>query len=1156
MAFDPNAQIPEADWSNPNSALFNDPEFNHGNWRFNQATGQWEVGNTNMDVSNSVTSVVAPGVLPGHIDPNAPGASLDSSQSNDDRTRLGGHLDQLTNQANTGGGAWEQALAANTHATQMNAEALGQTSGLDPLNAASNVANAQAGAQQRSVGQGNLLRAQTQQQAQGQLSDVLGGQGAMDAQQAAAEAAAKQARAQANATLEGSSRKALGDTVQAGAQAVGTVAALSDGGPVPGKPKVFGDTSVNDTVSAKLTPQEIVLPLSVTLAPDAPQRAAAFVEAIKARGATPGQKNFDGGGAIPTFSNVDTPKDTSTPVPTGIGDDKPYDAITPSQYAPSIARGSLLDTKPYNATRDANLANSQHFLDAYNGRGPSTAPQAMQNATDSTLTDALRAQASSHHPMDVTGAATEQSQGAAGNAAGIVAGESQRGGEAFAQALQRQRAQDAAIAQAKQQAAWRNTMMNAGVSLEQQNQIRNLLGGAGQAAVAAGGLFDSSSGGGSYDANSYAFDESPYDGSTHNLDSAPGDFEVGDGGYAADGGVIVSHLSRQGTRQAPKRPSGQKPKAPPTATPRPTGLEYQDLREHPDTPGGASIQDRDRIGGMLEKIEGVRRQTYDRDNPDLKDLEVNYAEGGEVGVLEQLRRALSGASASPIQFDSSGAPVSTMGPFAPTQDSAGPIARPVVPFATRTQSLDDPNRPEAPPIPRDVATRERPFVAKPTAAPAAAPIAPQAAPSKTPTKPAAPKGPDQFDLANQAGEQKAAAETQQADAQTAALMEGQKALEANAIDQKERAARASASAQQQLGAIQQAREEMKRIDTSVDPGKMWRDRSMVGKIFSIIGLVAGTVGNDNGVNRAASLLNSQIDRDIDAQKSEHELALRKGQSAVTSAENLYSISRQVAQDDIAAGLAAKGSALDLVANQVALAAARAGSPMAKAGLTALHAKVMGDKDATDKAAKARLEDMHLKWFGAQTDRIAAEKPSGANVMTANFVAPGYALAEGAHPKPEELEKWRTARAGADDVKAKAMQLREMISSGKLSGAGRFTGGERAKAEALLGSLKVAAKEAFGLGALSGPDIDLVMSQIANPVGTEGLFTGDQAMTTKLDQFIKNADATVTKKGDALGIVKEGAKSASSEAPRKIAVNPKTKERRYINSDGSLGEAVR
>jgi hypothetical protein len=55
------------------------------------------------------------------------------------------------------------------------------------------------------------------------------------------------------------------------------------GGPVPGRPMVDSDSERNDVVPAMVSPGEVVLPRSVAQAPDAAQRAAEFVAAIKAR---------------------------------------------------------------------------------------------------------------------------------------------------------------------------------------------------------------------------------------------------------------------------------------------------------------------------------------------------------------------------------------------------------------------------------------------------------------------------------------------------------------------------------------------------------------------------------------------------------------------------------------------------------------------------------------------------------------------------------------------------------------------------------------------------------------------------------------------------------------------------------------------------------
>jgi hypothetical protein len=73
----------------------------------------------------------------------------------------------------------------------------------------------------------------------------------------------------------------------AGAQAAFTAAAKAARGremparEIPGKARFKGDTRSNDTVPALLSPGEIVLPRSVAQAPDAPQKAMKFVDAIK-----------------------------------------------------------------------------------------------------------------------------------------------------------------------------------------------------------------------------------------------------------------------------------------------------------------------------------------------------------------------------------------------------------------------------------------------------------------------------------------------------------------------------------------------------------------------------------------------------------------------------------------------------------------------------------------------------------------------------------------------------------------------------------------------------------------------------------------------------------------------------------------------------------
>lgn len=942
--------------NDPNDSSFSDPS-QAGAWQWNAEKQSWEptdpVARLLWDAPKAL------GLQANTIKPTDPGASLNTGMAGEDRSLMAGYLQQLQGQAATGGGAWEQALAQNTDKTKMAGEALGQsTPGLDAMSAGRSIGNAKAGADQRAVGQGNLLRAQTQQQAQGQLADVLAGQGALDAQEASAQAAAQQGMKQANMAMESGAAKNRLDTVGGfGQMAMGGLGGMSEGGQVPGQPRVFGDDEANDIVPAKLSPGEIVIPRSITQRPDAAQAAAAFVEAVKGR-AVPGQSNFPGGGEIPPpgvpDSNIDAlPNDPRS----NVISTRPL-AAAESATGPD---GSTLDTRNYRQTRDASLANAGSLLQQFTGNGPSTAPQAMQNAQDSTIAEAMQAQAGSRRPVDVAGRAAEKLQGGAGNAAGMVAGESQRGGAAFADAVNRQRAQDLALATAEQQAAWRNTMMEAGLGLEQQNQLRGLLSGAGQGAVAMGGMFDTSPDKGAYhyDTGTGRYDTTPaWEDPVGNPDEWAQPF--------AEGGVVASHLARQGTRRAPSRKSSDEPTS---------------KRRAEET--GKRLRDRITPPIIDSSWQGVKQEEpKQRDNFDPDEMQLEYAQGG----------AIPYANGGPIDFtgrpesvgpgffarlaDYMNSPVTTADAGRaiglPVQQSAPPQAAAPMPSLPPEQSMSLP-RPTAPAASMGPAASFAPPAPKPAAPPAPAPIG--AAPRPAAPRPAAPRPaaqPSPYDEQKRALGMKADVEATQADAQAGILGALQADLQANAIAQKEQQARASEAANQQLTAIQQAREELKNVDVSVDPDRYMARKGWGGKVAAVIGLVLGAIGNDNGVNRAAMLLQQQIDRDLDAQKSEHELMLRKGQSAVDSAQSIYSLSRQATQDDIAANLAARGTMLDLAKNQVDLAAAKTGAPMAKANLANLSAALELKKQEADNAMRQRGFDNHIKKMAADTDRMQAE----------------------------------------------------------------------------------------------------------------------------------------------------------------------------------------
>lgn len=500
-------------WNDPNSA-----------W-----TRDW--ANAGKAVTDLGTTL---GFIPKQVDPNAPGGFLDTSNADEERARLGPLLAQLQQQAATGGGSWEQTLAAGTQAANASVQALGQSQpGAGYSSALQNIGNAQGAVGQRAVGEGNILRAQAKQGAQDQLANVLGAQGDTEANQAAAGQAAQQGihdlqnslNSQASKNFEGATG-AIGNAFSS---------KMSDGGPVPGQPRVFGDDEVNDTVPAMLSPGEIVIPRSHA---GSPESAADFVRALHAhRMGGQGIQHLDAGGQAGDGSGL-----SNGGVDAGITAAQIFlphigqalaNQRNNSPQAPSIQNGGLMDTTNYDANRAATLQNSNLLAGRAQGNGPSIAAQQMQTGVDANIEAAMSG--SRLGAGDVLNRVGAANQAVAGEGAATRAGEQTQGQQMLARALGNQRNRDLALAEQQQQAAFRNTQINAGLDLAQQAQLRNIFSGAGQAAMA-----HSSLGGGNpgYGDPESSIGDQPFGDTSVDLGSEP---DYGDPEHSMGDGPIGDH---------------------------------------------------------------------------------------------------------------------------------------------------------------------------------------------------------------------------------------------------------------------------------------------------------------------------------------------------------------------------------------------------------------------------------------------------------------------------------------------------------------------------------------------------------------------------------------------------------------------------------------
>jgi hypothetical protein len=350
------------------------------------------------------------------------------------------------------------------------------------------------------------------------------------------------------------------------------------------------------------------------------------------------------------------------------------------------------------------------------------------------------------------------------------------------------------------------------------------------------------------------------------------------------------------------------------------------------------------------------------------------------------------------------------------------------------------------------------------------------------------------------------------------------------------AARAHQAGEAGLAKIQGARDEMARIDTSIDQNRFWASRSTGQKIAAVIGLALGAIGTGpDGINRAASLLDSSIARDIDAQKTEHTFRLQKGQAAIDSATSMYALNHQLTGDDVAATAASHAAAWGLVENKALLEKAKTAAPMAQAGADKLIA-IAGQKKAEyDDVAKNRVGELAIKQQNANTESFKARterEALGLKAKEAPFVSPGYELTPGAKPRPEELSDWRKSLATKTAISSQVATLKNLIDKNGTM----LVGTNSAQASSIVNDIKSNLKEMEKLGALSGSDYTLLEAQIPDPTSWGSLGTKNASMSARLAQLTANIDAKFDATTKSIGVRPEGGQQ-NTEAKAWAAANP-------------------
>lgn len=299
-------------------------------------------------------------------------------------------------------------------------------------------------------------------------------------------------------------------------------------------------------------------------------------------------------------------------------------------------------------------------------------------------------------------------------------------------------------------------------------------------------------------------------------------------------------------------------------------------------------------------------------------------------------------------------------------------------------------------------------------------------------------------------------------------------LETNMIADKQRAEAASTRAAAMMADYKSAQDEMRNINTTVDPGRFWASRSTAGKVAGIIGLALGALGaGPDGINRAAQMLNQAIDRDLEAQKAEHTLRMKKGQASIDAATTAYGMERQRFGDDAAASNAAKASLLGLAENNLKKISAGAQGPAAAAQAQAFLGQLQTQKGQLE-AGLANTA------FDNQTQRMLAEGQ----------------LAKTSGRTPAEAKAIREAVSNYDLMSKTVTNLESLINNTNF--VTEKVGGRAAEMQGLAGGLLLQVKDAEKLGTLDRGSLEFAEKIIGDPGAT---FTLDSTKIAKLHTLL-------------------------------------------------------
>jgi len=304
--------------------------------------------------------------------------------------------------------------------------------------------------------------------------------------------------------------------------------------------------------------------------------------------------------------------------------------------------------------------------------------------------------------------------------------------------------------------------------------------------------------------------------------------------------------------------------------------------------------------------------------------------------------------------------------------------------------------------------------------------------------------------------------------------------------------------------------------TKISPDNYWAEKSTGQKIGIGIAMILGAFGSGSE-NKAVTIINQAIDRDLDTQKANY--TAKKGVAA--ELDSAYAKFYGVYKEEKAATAAAKAALIDQASLKIQGNAARYKGEAAVAAATGALGQLQALKE-TELAEVAQA-----KAWGEDPQYAGMDEKTRSSFFPESSV-PGLPRGKASFGTAAAHDKFRETLGNMAGTITSLDQLKDMVN---LDVGDKFTPEQKKRAEATIQPLVGALREPFtGPGILSVPERQMLEGLIANPTD---VFSFNKVSLAALETIKNKLISDANLKGELFGLRSANPQTIEKKAKFKL-----------------------